>query len=592
MPPGPLLEFITQSLKQMRGTVQMSLELAFRQPASRSASLFFQMSIYRTCQVWGGIAAKVSAPAALLLLLVGCHHIDLGTSRYTQRWGPPHVLRIARFGEPTSLNPLFANDQRAMDTATLYTETLTTVDGNNRLVPLLATRVPTRANGDITHDGLTITYHLRHDNRFADGAPLTSRDVVFTYRAIMDPRNPVSTVTPYYQIVSINTPDLYTVRIHLRRPWAAAVSELFAASDWAYGILPAHAFANNPNIAHAEWNQRPFGSGPFRVVTWRHADEIVLQPNPYARRKPRLKELIIKIVPDTNSSLIALQTHDIDITELDQRQIQQVQAMNGIRVVRTPLNQTDSLWFETQRFPTDDPRVRRAIIEAIDREAILKKIYHDLAIPANTEIPSLLWAHDDAIAQLAYSPQRAASNLDAAGWRSQGDVRMKNGKALEITVAFDSAGLLRLPTLIQEQLQLVGIRAILRGYPNALLNAPASSGGIYAGGRFNLIFTGWTGGVDPEASEYLTCNLKPPNGDNDTGWCDARYDHLFALQRTDDNLGTRRAAFFGMQRLVHDAYVEDFLTNNLTDMAVNADVVNFHPNMLFQYWNSDEWDVP
>jgi peptide/nickel transport system substrate-binding protein len=533
------------------------------------------------------------AIAILTLALSGCSRIDLRSGQPPTAWGAPHVLRIGMVGDPYTLNPLFANDQTSTDIGTLYTETLITLDGKNQLMPLVATRVPTRANGDIARDGLTITYHLRHDNRFADGVLLTSRDVMFTYKAIMDPRNPVSSAEPYHQINSIDTPDPYTVRIHLRKRWAAAVSELFAASDTAIGILPAHAFANDPDIAHAEWNQHPFGSGPFRVVSWRHDDEIVLEPNPYALRRPHLRQVIIKIIPDSNSLFIALRTHAIDIDDgLTPRQVKQVQMMNDLHLIRTPLNATAFLEFETQRFPTNDPRVRRAIIEAIDHEALLKKIYLGLQSSATTEIPPMLWAHDYALNNLPYSPRQAAAELDAAGWTLQGDVRMKNGKPLEITLVSPSGGSMRMSTFVQAQLRVVGIRSILRGYPVAVLTAPASAGGIYSGGRFNISVDAWVGGSDPEASEYLACDQRPPKGSNYTGWCDARYDRLFALQRTNGDQRVRRNAFLGMQRLVHDAYVEDFLAYGARYFGVNPSLVNFHPNMLYEFWNSDKWDVP
>jgi peptide/nickel transport system substrate-binding protein len=531
------------------------------------------------------------AIAILALALYGCSRIPLNSSPPSTAWGAPHVVRIGTVEDPYSLNPLFATDVSADDIASLYTETLVSIDGKNQLIPLLATRVPTMANGDVARDGLTITYHLRPDNRFADGVPLTSRDVVFTYKVILDPRNPVTSADHYHLLSSIDAPDLHTVRIHLRKRWAAAVSELFSASD-ACGILPAHAFANDPDIAHAAWNQRPFGSGPFRVVSWRHGDEIVLEPNPYARRKPHLKEVIVKIVPDMNSFFIALRTHAIDIAApLSALQVKQVQAMNGIRLIQTPTTAMNFLALETQRFPTDDPRVRRAIIEAIDREALLKNVYFGLHSPATTEIPAILWAHDHAINNVPYSPKQADADLDAAGWKRQGDVRMKNGKPLELTFVFAS-DLRILPTLVQAYLRAVGIRATLHGYTVNMLGAPASAGGILAGGRFNIDFSGFVGGSDPEDSEYLTCDQRPPNGSNFSGWCDARYDRLFALQRTSDDQTFRRDAFFKMQRLVHEAYVMDFLAEGASYAGVNPSLVNFHPNMIYKLWNSEEWDVP
>ena len=154
-----------------------------------------------------------------------------------------HVLAIADNVDPASLNPLLAHDQDTIGYDLLVTQTLVGLSAENRLVPVLVTRVPSRANGDVSRDGKTIVYHLRHDVRFADGTGLTAADVAFTYRAIVDPRNPVESIDAYRRIAALRTPDRYTIVVRLHDPWNAAVAELFAQADFAFGILPAHAFS-------------------------------------------------------------------------------------------------------------------------------------------------------------------------------------------------------------------------------------------------------------------------------------------------------------------------------------------------------------
>ncbi|MBV8333051.1 MAG: hypothetical protein JO192_09975, partial [Candidatus Eremiobacteraeota bacterium] len=105
---------------------------------------------------------------ALLLAAVGCTRTN-GTGG----WGTPHELTIVRANDTPSLNPLFAFDQPDIDITQLYAEPLVGLSANDQLVPLVAARVPTVANGDVARDGRTVTYHLRHGVRFADGVALT-----------------------------------------------------------------------------------------------------------------------------------------------------------------------------------------------------------------------------------------------------------------------------------------------------------------------------------------------------------------------------------------------------------------------------------
>jgi len=533
------------------------------------------------------LAAAACCALLAATALSGCQRVG------DERWGTPHVLRIGIVSDPSSLNPLFVTSQTAVDLGQLYTETLVGLSPRNQLVPLVAREVPTRADGGISRDGLTITYHLRRDERFADGTPLTSADVAFTYRAILDPRNPVTEAEPYRRIASLATPGPYTVRIRLRKPWAAAVSELFAESDYAYGILPAHAFTST-DIAHAAWNGHPFGSGPFRVVSWRHGDEVVLEPNPYARRKPHLRQLIVKIVPDSNTLLLELRTHAIDVAELSDAEVPQARAIPGVRVIETPQNHTTFLEFQTARPPTDDPLVRRAIIEAVDRAAIARTVYLGLHPIATTEIPAALWAHDPRIANPPFDPKAAAADLDRAGWRLRGGVRVKDGHRMLLDFAYvgTSATAQRLATVVQAELRAVGIETILKAYPSTLFFAPAADGGIERGGNFNLAYSDWYGGADPEASELYTCDQRAPGGPNTERWCDPEYDRLFAAQADTDDLAARRRAFDGMQRLIHDDAVSDFLVYPSAFTALNPAVTGYAPNMLYAFSNSEEWDLP
>src|SRR5580698_6274794 len=97
------------------------------------------------------------------------------------------VLIIASTIEPESLNPLYLQGRVYQDIDALGYSGLTTYDRRGAVVADVAATVPTLANGGISRDGKRFVFHLRHDVRWSDGYPLTARDVVFTYRAYMNP---------------------------------------------------------------------------------------------------------------------------------------------------------------------------------------------------------------------------------------------------------------------------------------------------------------------------------------------------------------------------------------------------------------------
>ena len=527
-------------------------------------------SSVRDSLTWRGLSLAI-------VIALACSDMT-GCTRQSVVWGVAGEVRIGYLGTIYTLNPLIAFGQRLIDLTQLYAQPLVGISPRNRAIPVLCEEVPTIANGGISRDGLTITYHLRRGVRFADGTPFTSRDVAFTYRAILDPRNPVTEASPYERIASLETPDPYTVRIRLKHRWFGAVYELFAASDYVYGILPAHAFAST-DMVHAAWNEHPFGTGPFRVVRWTRGDSVELVPNPYARPAPRLRRVVVRMLADENTALVALRAHAIDFTDITFEQLAQARADPGIAVVPIARNEVDDLEFQTQGAAMRDVRIREAVAYAVDRAAIARAVYRGTSPLATTEIPPLFAEHDANIAAYPYDPARARALVG----RRHVSARISFNASEETYRA--------VATVVQASLHAVGIDATLEGVTPALLYAPPASGGILYDGRFDIEVGGWYGGLDPEASEPWTCANRAPYGPNVARWCDARYDAAFAHQQRRLVARARFADFATMQERVHDALPAIFLVYRTEFEAINPALRGFAPNMLYNFGQVEDWTL-
>jgi peptide/nickel transport system substrate-binding protein len=498
----------------------------------------------------------------------------------------PHVLRIADNVDPTSLNPLLAHDQDTIGYDLLVTQTLVGLSARNELVPVLVTRIPSRTNGGISADGKTIVYHLRRGVRFADGAELTSRDVAFTFRAILDPRNPVESQDAYRRVAALQTPNRYTAVVRLRRPWNAAVAELFAQADFAFGILPAHAFAST-DVTNAAWNERPFGTGPFRVVAWRRADRIVLEANPYYRPRPKLRRVVFTLIPTTQASLFALRAGDVDVTEINPAQIPEARSATGARVVLTPINGAYFLMLQTAAGETEDPHVRRAIAAAIDSREIVRGRYGALA-PADSFLPPVFAWYDSAPRTIGGDPAAVARELQAAGWHRESGRWTKHGRPLVLTIALAPERGTWMQVIEQEQLRRAGIEAMVKPYAAAIFNAP---NGPLRSGSFSVAAAQWVGAADPEESVIFACSQRGPNGNNSMNYCDPRFDALFADQAVTRDGSRRRNDFIEMQRIVRrDAPVVPIAFESNVDVVSNR-VSGFRRNMLMYPVAPESWDV-
>ncbi|MBC5803272.1 MAG: hypothetical protein GIX03_09845, partial [Candidatus Eremiobacteraeota bacterium] len=249
------------------------------------------------------------------LLLIACTRVGTTSpaSGALHSWTHPNEMRIAMVASPNTLNPLLSTQEQEQAAEVLAFDPLIAADPQGHDVPVLAARVPTLENGDISRDGLAITYHLRHGVVWQDGAPFSSHDVAFSWRAVMNPNSTIVTRHGYDDVARVDTPDRYTAVFRLKRPFAPAVHTFFAASDAPYDILPAHLLERYKSLNGLAFNSSPIGTGPFRVVRWLRGDHIEYVANDrYFLGKPKLRRIVWHFVPDENTIVEQMRAHEID----------------------------------------------------------------------------------------------------------------------------------------------------------------------------------------------------------------------------------------------------------------------------------------
>jgi peptide/nickel transport system substrate-binding protein len=525
-------------------------------------------------------AASVLLAAAAL---VACSH--QGGPPY----GPPHVLRIAYSGDPNSLVPLTAIDTELEALDTLFCQPLLGLSAANAPMPILVARIPSRSNGDVSPDGTRLTYHLRRGIRFADGVEFTSADVAFTYRAVLDPRNRAEVVEPYRTIASLQTPDKYTVRLRLRRPWNAATGELFSEGDFVIGILPKHAFSDT-KVVGTPWENAPFGTGPFRVKEWIRGDRIVLVPNPYYVPKPKLQQIVLQIVPDLNSNFIALSSGTVDIGTLTPENVERAASLPGVRVLRIADNGADLLYLNTRIEPTRDVRVRRAIASAIDYSALSNAWSHEYPSATGFLPPPIVRWRAAPIPPYRHDLEAANRELDAAGWRLENGTRVKDGVPLDGLIAVNAQypWQVRIATVIQAQLAEAGMHFSLKTQPSRIWFSPDS---LLRNGKAAIVSESWDGGMDPEQSLNLRCSQAVPGDANHSYYCSKTFEVLAGDQARTPSETQRYRDFDAMQRLVHDDVPVIPLYYEKVFRGVSRRVTGYAANMLWIPVDAENWDA-
>ena len=494
-------------------------------------------------------------------LLLACL-LGYAATACTNRSSAPQrsdLLIIASTIEPESLNPLFLQGRVYQDIDSLGYSGLTTYDRRGAVIADVAATVPTLANGGISRDGKRFVFHLRHDVKWQDGYPLTARDVVFTYRASMNPSNATPTQGVNPDIARVSAPDSYTVVAELRRPEGAFLSSFFGGGGGA--ILPAHLLAAYPNLNHAAFNGAPIGSGPYRFSKWMRGERLDLTANDrYFGTKPAIRHLSIRFVGDSSTIVNELTTRQVDATFFaSPSNVEALRSVPKHRVVVTLMPFFGAIVFNLRDPIVKDLAIRRAFASAIDRRTLVARAAFGL-YDADTGMRGMFtWAFDPRVGTIAYDPTRARALLSNDGWVPGADgVRVKNGLRLEMQLVFSAKAFVPdaiAPPMIEEA-RAVGIDLVIRQYDRRVLWA--LDGPLY-GGRFQTALLTLTNGLDPDPSVFLSCDQQPPNGYNFARYCKVAVDHALRHGASVYDRAERRRIYSFVQRQLIADVPYDFL---------------------------------
>jgi peptide/nickel transport system substrate-binding protein len=534
---------------------------------------------------WALVCLSVAAALASALM-PACGRVALETGRT----GQPGVVRIStrRFD---NLNTVVSAGGSSVYLSYLWGAFLFVADDRMRIVPELATEIPTRANGGISVDGRTVTYHLRRGVSWHDGAPFSAADVIFTWRAIMNPANNVVARIGYDKIASIAAPNPYTVVVRLKEPYSPIVASFFGPGEVPFVILPKHLLEGLPDINRAPYNRKPVGTGPFVIQSYDPDAGVVLAANPhYWRGRPKLQGVEYRIVPDTNTEMVMLRAGEIDVAPVSDTHAHELASAPGVVIVSEPAPQNAFLSFNVRRAPLDDIRVRRAIAMAVDRAFFLRAFQYGAGSVDNGDEPPFYWAYDPHVQMPPYDPRAAEQLLDEAGWRRDPatEYRSKAGKPLHLTFAYIASRDpdTRYAPVFQNAMKEVGVAVDLRNYPYNVFYAPASEGGILNGGKYDIASGGWVLGSDPDEATLWMCDQYPPQGYNWSFFCDPRLDALERTALTSYDRNTRRQAYWKVQQLLAHDVPAVFLTWVNIIFATRDTVKDFHPGETWSAsWN-------
>ena len=535
----------------------------------------------------------VAAALSILALASGCSRTQPHESGSRHNaWTVPGVIRLGENEEPDSLNLMFGHTEATDDIDGLLFSSLLRYDQQGNYIPDLATEVPTIRNGGISRDGKRIILHLRRHVVWADRAPLTAADWLFTYHSVMNPANNVKTRYGWDLIASASAPDPYTIVIRLKRPSVEVLGDL-AFGGAAYPPMPAHLLAKLPDLNTAAFNERPLSSGPYMLKEWSHGSSLVFVPNPrYFRGPPKVKEVIWKIIPDVNTQFNQLATHEIDVyRNVNPNAISRLGSITGITIDRRLIADWRHLGMNMSRPQLRDLRVRRAIAEAVDWKRINDTVFHGIDQLAVSDVFPQSWAAPN-LPPYRYDPADAQRLLAQAGWRIGADgVLHKGPLALRLTI-FATTGHqenTESQVLIQSMLRAVGIDLLIRNYPGSYLFA--MDGPLYTG-KYDLEWSIETNGPDPDNSGSWNGAFIPPRGANTSWLDDPIVNETSAAAASTFDAAERKRLYQREEARLRELVPAVFFSWRMNYTAMNSDLKDYLPAAFIgDTWNAWQWSI-
>ncbi len=527
----------------------------------------------------------------LALLLAGCTRVGVETAH------EPHHLTIADgAGDVPTLNTHLFQETTLGNLSQLTMAYLARYDEQGRPYPELLTVIPTQANGGISVDGKTITWHLRKGVRWSDGAPFNADDLVFSTRAVLNPANNEVGRDGFNLITRMDEPDKNTVVYHLSRPYAAFLPTFFGTAGANPCILPAHLLAKYPNINHVAYNSLPVGIGPFRYTAWHRGDSIEMEANPYYwRGQPKLKRITYKLIPDRNTLMTAMRTGEVDLWPQATASLgDELKKISRLTVYVKPSSYFFHYDMVVTRPLLQDVRVRQAIRYAVDRPTILRDIYRGYGILQEMPQTPLTPAAPRDIPLIPFDPSKARALLDAAGWSvGPGGIRTKNGQRLVLELVYYTGAPAtdQMVELMRTDLRNVGIGLDVRRYALATFFGAYADGGIMYNSKYDLTLFSW--GADPvgDISNIFSCKQIPPNGQNNLHYCNQQVEAwMDQFKLTYDEQEHKRLLRKSIVQIVADApMVVIFLTQDI--FAYDSRLRGYRPEAFTFFDNMMNVDI-
>jgi len=299
---------------------------------------------------------------------------------------------------------------------------LVTFDADLNIRPQLAER------WDISADQKSATFRLRPNMKFHDGTPVDAEAVKASLERMLDPARNTTNGPIWSPIETVDALDPLTVRIRTKEPYALLLNTLAHGSG---AIVSPTAIKISGDKS---MGMQPVGAGPYMLESFNQGQEVVLKAFPdYWAGKPKLDKIIFRYVPEASTRIAALKTGSVDvIDDIPPHLVASIKQDANLDVIARPGLRPLGLALQNSREPFNDPRVRRALNNAVPVKAIAEKLYFGLAHVSDSPLAFNTYGHKT-VGHYEFDPKKAAALLQEAGYKKNASGTLeRDGKPFQI----------------------------------------------------------------------------------------------------------------------------------------------------------------
>jgi peptide/nickel transport system substrate-binding protein len=496
------------------------------------------------------------------------------------------TVLLAEAGDISTVNGLLTNDTTTqLITGAMFESLIGISPLDGRPVPGLAD------TWDVSEDELTYTFHLNQDAKWHDGVDFTADDVAFSFDSALDPntgfpyRSIVDDAVASYQVIDENTFEITATE--------KLVTFLYEGPG-AITIMPQHIWGE---IDPASWSfdggstgqdpARVIGTGPFKFEEWVQGDHVsVVRNDDYYDKVPYVDGLTLRVLPDSDSSVLALKQQEIDIMEfVPPAQMASVQSTDGLAV-----DVYDFFNFTYYAFNLDpeqtelfqDQRVRQALFYALDRDSITENIYFGYGEAATGTQPPIspAYAPDQMQPPYDFDPEQAKALLEEAGWTLDDGTMTKDGEKLEFDFLYSGGEPVvdQLVTYMKEAWEEIGVKINLTSLNGGALIERLESG------DFDMALLAVSLSPDGNQTALFSCDAAT-TGLNFSQYCSEAWDQLDSEQRVEFDAVDRTQLLIDQSQLIWEDQPVGPLRFGVARTGYTTKLQNFYPNGFGLLWS-------